>query len=176
VNAPARHEKPISGARVAREMLGRSPAWFTQHRPELEKAGFPKPLPVLNAYMPSVVLDAIKSMGLKWSEAEGLGYTIEPIDGTDTEFTQWNGTAGVYFAGFASFIKIGISRRIGYRLREIASNLPAPLTLHGVMLGASGIDEFDLHRKFKAHRLNGEWFAAAPEILEFIEINRRAGP
>lgn len=48
-------EKPISGARVAKELLGRSPAWFTQHRGELEAAGFPKALPVLHSYLPSAV-------------------------------------------------------------------------------------------------------------------------
>lgn|GEM_PF-6107224 len=57
------NEKPISGARVAREMLGRSPAWFTQHRSALEKEGFPRPLPVIHLYLPSAVRAWLDSRG-----------------------------------------------------------------------------------------------------------------
>ena len=48
-------EKPISAARMARTMLGRSPGWLREHRGQLEAAGFPKPLPVLGTYLPSQV-------------------------------------------------------------------------------------------------------------------------
>lgn len=47
--------RPISAARVAKEMLGRSPGWFALHRAELERHGFPKPLPVLSTYLPGAV-------------------------------------------------------------------------------------------------------------------------
>jgi hypothetical protein len=79
VNAPARHEKPISGARVAREMLGRSPAWFTQHRPELEKAGFPKPLPVLHSYLPSQVTAWLVSQGAAAPKSDGFDLGLERL-------------------------------------------------------------------------------------------------
>ena len=47
--------RPLSAAAVAREILGRSPSWFYQHRADLEAAGFPCPLPVVNRYDPEAV-------------------------------------------------------------------------------------------------------------------------
>jgi hypothetical protein len=41
---------PVPASYVARQLLGRSPAWFTVHRGELEAAGFPKPIPVSGRY------------------------------------------------------------------------------------------------------------------------------
>jgi hypothetical protein len=70
-------EKPISGARVAREMLSRSPAWFTMHRAELERAGFPKALPVLNAYYPPAVRRAIADMDIHVDFASPDCYEID---------------------------------------------------------------------------------------------------
>lgn len=55
--------KPISAARMARDMLGRSPTWFSQHRQELEAAGFPKALPVLGTYNPASVQAWLDSQG-----------------------------------------------------------------------------------------------------------------
>jgi hypothetical protein len=48
-------DRPISAARVAKDLLGKSPGWFYAHRPELEAAGFPKPLPVIGRYWPPAV-------------------------------------------------------------------------------------------------------------------------
>lgn len=49
------NDRPLSAAAVARQILGRSPSWFYSHRADLEAAGFPKPLPVLNRYDPAAV-------------------------------------------------------------------------------------------------------------------------
>ena len=48
-------ERPLSAAAVARDILGRSPSWFYAHRADLESAGFPPPLPVVNRYDPEAV-------------------------------------------------------------------------------------------------------------------------
>lgn len=61
--------RPLSAAAVARLILGRSPSWFYSHRDELEKAGFPQPLPVVNRYDP----EAIKAWMRKSSG-------LDPID------------------------------------------------------------------------------------------------
>lgn len=79
MNAPGRDEKPISGARVAREMLGRSPAWFTLHRPDLEKAGFPKPLPVLHSYLPSAVREWLVMQGAAAPKSDGFDQGLERL-------------------------------------------------------------------------------------------------
>lgn len=43
-------ESPISASEVARRFLGRSPGWFTAHRDDLEKKGFPQPIAVSGRY------------------------------------------------------------------------------------------------------------------------------
>lgn len=48
-------ERPISAARVARDLLGKSPGWFYAHRTDLEARGFPKPVPVIGRYWPPAV-------------------------------------------------------------------------------------------------------------------------
>jgi hypothetical protein len=48
-------ERPISASKVARQFLGRSPAWFSAHRVELEAKGFPRPIQVSGRYRPDQV-------------------------------------------------------------------------------------------------------------------------
>lgn len=72
-------ERPISGARVAKELLGRSPAWFSQHRPELEKAGFPRPLPVLHSYLPSAVRAWLDSQGAAAPKSDSFDQGLERL-------------------------------------------------------------------------------------------------
>ena len=57
-------------------ILGRSPAWFRRHRPDLEAAGFPRPLPVVNRYRAEAVtawLDGAGGMGAKSQSAFEAG-------------------------------------------------------------------------------------------------------
>jgi hypothetical protein len=72
-------EKPISGARVARELLNRSPSWFTQHRAALEKAGFPRPLPVLHSYLPSAVHAWLVSQGAAAPKSDSFDQGLERL-------------------------------------------------------------------------------------------------
>ena len=45
---------PIDAAGAARK-LGRSRSWFYEHRDELEKKGFPPPIPVCNRWDPTAI-------------------------------------------------------------------------------------------------------------------------
>lgn len=66
-------------------------------------------------------------------------------------------------------IKIGFSAKPQYRLLDISTYCPEPVKMLGTMPGTSQ-DERTIHKKFAAHRVIGEWFRDAPEILEFIAI------
>jgi hypothetical protein len=72
-------ERPISGARVAKEMLGMSPAWFTLHRAELEKMGFPTPIPVLNRYLPSAVQEWLVMKGRAAPKSDSFDRGLERL-------------------------------------------------------------------------------------------------
>jgi len=47
---------PLPMYRMVKDLLGRTPGWFRAHKDELEKAGFPKPLPVTGLYDPQHVI------------------------------------------------------------------------------------------------------------------------
>lgn len=69
----------------------------------------------------------------------------------------------VYYLRFADRIKIGTSTNLKLRLASIP---------HDEFLGSEPGGqklEMERHRTFAAHRLVGEWFAAAPELLAHIK-------
>jgi hypothetical protein len=71
-------------------------------------------------------------------------------------------------------IKIGrVSRAhlLPSRLASLQTGSPYPLHVLGVVRGDK---EAELHRRFAAHRLSGEWFEAAWPILAFLGIPGKA--
>lgn len=75
----------------------------------------------------------------------------------------------VYFiqSGSNGPIKIGAAASPLSRLRELQTGNPAQLTMLGVEPGGSS-RERELHQRFSAHRLGGEWFAPANDLLAYI--------
>ncbi len=53
------------------------------------------------------------------------------------------------------------------RVRSLQTGNPRPLVLLGTMPGNEE-DERALHCRFSAHRLHGEWFRPAPQVLLFL--------
>lgn len=175
---------PISMARMAIDMLHRSPGWFYVRRKTLESFGFPKQIPVLKSYLPSGIRWAIDHMQLHHLKAEHkLCYEIDTyVPWADQKKapasfspSDWESVPGVYLVSFATFLKIGVSNNIAGRLRCLQRNLPETLVFHGAIIGADQSDERDMHRKFAEHRRNGEWFTLAPEILAYIEGAKMGG-
>lgn len=64
-------------------------------------------------------------------------------------------------------IKFGYSDNVPKRLAQIQTNHHARLVVLATRPGRV-VDEREIHRAFAAHRLNGEWFAPAPEVLAFV--------
>lgn len=78
-------------------------------------------------------------------------------------------TSVVYFIGDpAVAIKIGFSVDFPSRLRNIQSCSPIPLQTLATVHGGERVEAI-YHAKFAAHRLHGEWFTPAPDILAEIE-------
>lgn len=76
----------------------------------------------------------------------------------------------VYFIECDGHIKIGVtSGSIKKRFHALATAHHRPLTLLATITDKDGGLEFALHQRFAAHRIRGEWFTAAPEILEYIK-------
>lgn len=99
--------------------------------------------------------------------------TPEPIMpiGELYELTKDGALIGkIYFiySQSAAAIKIGFSISPETRLKSLktahAGDLEILTTIRGTMH-----EEHELHKKFKHLRLKGEWFAAKPDLLAFIE-------
>jgi integrase len=75
----------------------------------------------------------------------------------------------VYFirAGDSGAVKIGRSRRPLVRFADLQTSSAEPLRLV-LAYRASAAEERMLHHRFRDHRISGEWFAPAVELLDFI--------
>lgn len=74
----------------------------------------------------------------------------------------------VYFIQRGDCIKIGYTADLKTRLRALKGDRVL------LALPGSRAHESALHELFKAHRLEGEWFRMAPEIMEFINEHAEA--
>lgn len=74
----------------------------------------------------------------------------------------------IYFvAGGDDLIKIGHTTNLRARLRSLRTASPTELRVLLIIPGTRD-NEQELHRKFSAHRVGGEWFSACDAIKEFI--------
>lgn len=64
-------------------------------------------------------------------------------------------------------IKIGNTKYIDTRLDIMRGQSPLAITLLATCKGGRR-KEFELHQRFAAHRLHGEWFEPHPDILAEI--------
>ncbi len=76
----------------------------------------------------------------------------------------------IYFIQCATGpIKIGHGTNVEYRLSNLQMGNPNRLTLLTWFPCADPQQtEVELHERFTAHRLRGEWFSPAPELVELV--------
>jgi Meiotically up-regulated gene 113 len=75
---------------------------------------------------------------------------------------------GIYVIGYHRVVKIGMSNNVKQRISSIQTSIPHKLTTYGVLAGQL-TQEQAIHRRFKKHRLNGEWFRKAGDLAAWIE-------
>lgn len=81
----------------------------------------------------------------------------------------------VYFIRCQDFVKIGYATDVRRRLAAIQISSPYEVTLLAECKGGSRL-ECELHKRFAAHRVRGEWFHLTPDIQAYIdEVNRGSG-
>ena len=66
-------------------------------------------------------------------------------------------------------VKIGIAHDVSQRMHTLQHMNPLPLHLVAVVKGGGRALEKQLHRKFAAERIRGEWFALSEEDLSYIK-------
>lgn len=79
----------------------------------------------------------------------------------------------LYFiqAGEGGPVKIGATRNVEARLRDMQTGNAHDLIVLGAIAGVSSRDEKRVHARFEEHHIRGEWFRPHPELLQFIEAN-----
>jgi hypothetical protein len=82
---------------------------------------------------------------------------------------QYGTPTFVYFIqeGDEGPIKIGFSRNVQERIKALQTGHAQPLRLLHAMRGTLD-DEQRLHRRFARLRIQNEWFAPAPELLDWL--------
>jgi len=83
----------------------------------------------------------------------------------DHSIVGWGYT---YFVRHRDAIKIGFSGAPKERIKAIQISFPDPLEVLAIV-PYTIIDEPTAHQRFVHLRMSGEWFKAAPDLLEFIE-------
>ncbi len=100
-----------------------------------------------------------------------LGKHLAPaVEAMDAAIAERRGTS-VYFASSANRIKIGWSGQVATRLAQLQTGNPDPVRLLATMPGGRALER-RLHERFADARLAGEWFAATPELMAYIELTR----
>lgn len=77
----------------------------------------------------------------------------------------------LYFVSAGNAVKIGRTTNFKTRLRFIQAHNHEKVECL-LLLEGQGWRELDLHKRFKPHRLHGEWFEHCPEIeAEIARLN-----
>jgi hypothetical protein len=82
----------------------------------------------------------------------------------------------VYFIGIVELeaIKIGTTGNLTSRMSNLRTASPVKPELLAVLEGGRDL-EATMHNRFQNLRINGEWFRAAPELVEFLVALRTGG-
>lgn len=83
-----------------------------------------------------------------------------------------DGVRGVYFVGdggFGGYVKIGWSKDIGARLRNLETGRPIGLDYYAVIEDVDREVEAELHKAYAHQRVRGEWFRLEGRLLEVLE-------
>jgi DNA-binding XRE family transcriptional regulator len=72
---------------------------------------------------------------------------------------------GIYVAGFAQYVKIGISTNVYERVAVLQT--PEEMKVYAILDGWTR-QERELHRRFAEYRLRGEWFRHEGELAKWV--------
>ncbi|MBN9469964.1 MAG: GIY-YIG nuclease family protein [Bosea sp.] len=73
----------------------------------------------------------------------------------------------VYFFRSGPFIKIGTTMNLKHRLQNVQTSHPTPIVLAGSTKGDKRLER-ELHRRFAALRVNGEWFREVDDLAVYV--------
>lgn len=77
----------------------------------------------------------------------------------------------IYFvqAGLFGPVKIGITNNLERMLEQARRFNPARLRILGIIPDQTAANEAVIQRRFEHHKIRGEWFWPADDLLAFVE-------
>ena len=102
------------------------------------------------------------------SQAQQLTIDLKEAPGRYRLGARRSKRGTVYFVRAGERVKIGFTKDLDRRLVQLQNFFPDPLEVLLSMPG-SILMEQELHRRFAADRLRGEWFLCSPAIRAFTE-------
>lgn len=119
----------------------------------------------------NAVTPAVYALGLKEGEERLLARQRDERERRKVARGRREWVTSVYFIQSPHAIKIGRSNDSKRRLAVLQTSQSEPLRLVACTPGGREL-ETEYHRQFAKHRLHGEWFSPAPEILaEIARLN-----
>lgn len=73
----------------------------------------------------------------------------------------------VYFISDGHRVKIGVTRDLPGRLRKLQTGNSRPLSIVRTVIGDQ-TEETDMHERFAAYRLQGEWFRNEGDLASYL--------
>ena len=74
----------------------------------------------------------------------------------------------IYFASIPGEIKVGISRNVSARLRQLAAEVDEPIELLGIIEGDLEREQ-SIHKALAPYRTKGEWYQDCPDTRATIQ-------
>ncbi len=100
----------------------------------------------------------------------GASEHLDRVASADETVPEFSPRGFVYLIGHDSALKIGWTEKHPSKRRfaQLQTATEKTLDIIGYVLGTLE-DERELHHRFAAHRIRGEWFHRAQEILAYFQ-------
>lgn len=94
------------------------------------------------------------------------GLLLSAVQAMESAIAERDGSS-VYFASAGPHVKIGWSKRVSTRLSKLQTGSATPISLLATTPGGRALEQ-QLHEQFAHLHISGEWFHAAPDLMEHI--------
>jgi hypothetical protein len=117
----------------------------------------------------AVAIEATEAYNLDWDRRRDKAINRKKLDAFNERYeAAREGGSVVYFIEAGGRIKVGTSRKLFERIRDMQIGSPVPLSLIGYIVGDRTL-EASLHVELQPYRAHGEWFSDVPQVRHVIQ-------
>lgn len=113
-------------------------------------------------------IDATEAFNLDWDRRRDRAVNRSMLEDLDVRYIAAREAGSVvYFIESGGHIKVGTSRGLSQRIKQMQIGSPMPLNLLGSVSGGR-LEEATIHEALQSYRSHGEWFRDGPEVRNII--------